>query len=310
MPVLLFILGSLLLLTLVSGAYIFVVGCVRKKDLPWLVEDEIKKTPYGKYHECIADADRWLHDNNAQDVYVTSDDGLKLHGFWVPAAEPRGTVLLAHGYRSTMLLDFGAAFEIYHDLGLNILVPDQRSHGKSQGRFITFGVKESNDMQRWLDFHNHHFGKQPIILSGMSMGASTVMYLADEALPDNVKGIIADCGFTSPKDILASVFRNVTHLPPMPSLWAADLFARLIAGFSLTQKDTRKTLARNQLPILMIHGTDDTFVPCWMTKAGFAACTGPKELLLVEKADHGVSFLQDPERYSRAVIAFIEKNMR
>lgn len=306
MAVILFVLGALLLLTLVSGAYVFVVGCVRKKDLPWLVAEEIQKTPYGKYYDHIITSNQWLIEHDARDVYISSDDGLKLHGLWVPADNPRGTVLFAHGYRSTFLVDFGLAFDFYHKRGMNLLIPDQRSHGKSQGRYITFGVKESYDMQSWIDFHNRNFGNYAVILSGLSMGASTMLYLADRQLPDNVKGIIADCGFTSPKEILSSVFTDVTHLPAIPSMWAAELFARIFAGFSLYQCDTRKTLRKNRLPVLMVHGTDDGFVPCKMTEEGYAVCAGPKQLLLVDGADHGVSFLVARERYTAMVEDFIK----
>ena len=303
---LLYVLLGIGILILLSGGYVFVLGCVRGKDMPWLIKEEIEKTPYGRFHECMADADRWLTEHEAKDVYITSHDGLKLYAQWVPAENARGTVLLAHGYRSTKLLDFGVAFEICHDMGLNLLIPDQRSHGKSEGKYITFGVKESRDMLDWLRFHDTQIGSYPVILFGLSMGASTMMYLADEALPSNVKGIVADCGFTSPKAILSQVYRKVIHLPPEPSVWAAGIFTRLIAGFSLTEKDSRRTLANNTLPILLIHGTADDFVPCYMTRQSFAACSGPKEMLLVQGADHGVSFLVDPKTYSSRMCGFIE----
>lgn len=303
----LFILVAFLILTLVSGTYMFVLACVRRKDLPWLVEEEIKKTPFGKYYDYIVASDQWLSEHHAKDIDITSADGLRLHGLWIPAENPRGTILFAHGYRSTFLVDFGLAFPFYHERGMNLLIPDQRAHGKSEGRFITFGVKESNDMRRWLDYHNTAFGCCPVILSGISMGASTMLYLADQVLPENVCGIIADCGFTSPKDIICEVFHRVIHLPAVPSIWVADLLARVLAGFSFYEKDTRKTLAKCRLPILMVHGKEDSFVPCKMTEDGFAACTGLKEVLLVEGADHGLSFVKDPEHYIEAVQVFLDK---
>lgn len=309
MAFILWFLIGLFLLIMASGAYVFILACVRRKELPWMVEEEIKKTSYGKYYNCILASDEWLKAHHAQDVYITSDDGLKLHGFWIPAENPRGTILLAHGYRSTMLVDFGLAYAFYHALGMNILVPHQRAHGESEGRYITFGVKESEDFLRWIHFHNETFGKHQMILSGMSMGASTVLFLADKELPSNVKCIIADCGFTSPWTILDKVYRSVTHLPSGLSLWAADLFARVFAGFSLTDKDTRKTLKKARLPVLLVHGLSDDFVPCDMTKQGFEACTGEKELLLVEGAGHGVSFLVDKETYTKRIIAFLEKHL-
>ena len=141
------------------------------------------------------------------------------------------------------------------------------------------------------------------------MGASTVLFLADEELPANVKGIIADCGFTSPWEIISSVFRNVTHLPAGPSLWVAELFARIFGGFSLRQKNTKDVLKNSKLPVLMVHGTADGFVPCDMTQKGYDACTGEKELFLVEGADHGLSFLSQPEQYKAKVLAFLDRNI-
>lgn len=300
-----YLLISVLILLLVSGAYVFTKACVRRKELPWLVKEEIEKTSFGKYYECMLAADKWLKDHRAQDVYITSHDGLRLHALWIPAEQAKATMLLVHGYRSTKLLDFGVAFAYYHERGFNILVPDHRTHAESQGRYITFGVKESEDILDWVVFHNHNFGMHPVFLSGLSMGAATVMYLADRQLPENVKGIIADCGFTSPKEILAVVFRKVTRLPAGAVMIATDCFARIFAGFSIYSKDSRRILQNSKIPVLLIHGTDDDFVPCHMTQDSFSACTGPKELLLVEGAGHGVSFLVDHERYSDTVEKFI-----
>lgn len=307
MFVLFWILVGIFFLLILSGAYVFVKACVRRKELPWMIEEELKKTAYGKYYNCILASDAWLKAHHAQDIYTESSDGLQLHGYWVPVENPRGTILLVHGYRSTMLVDFGLAFAFYHALGMNILVPEQRSHGKSEGKYITFGVKESDDMKQWIAYHNAHFGTHQMILSGMSMGASTVVYLADQSLPFNVKCMIADCGFTSPWDILSKVFRSVTHLPPGIVLWVTDMFARMFADFSLKEKDSRKILTNARLPIFMIHGAADDFVPCQMTKDGYAACTGMKELLIVAGAGHGVSFLKDKLTYTTRVIAFLEK---
>ncbi len=309
MAVVIFLLAAFAVLVLFSGGYTFFTACVRKKDLPWLDTQALQKTPYGRFSEHIQAADRWLTEHQAQEVSVISEDGLTLRGMWVPAEEPRGTMLLVHGYHSCILADFGPAMDFYHNMGMNMLLPFQRSHGKSEGKYITFGVKESRDMLRWIDFHNRTYGHQPMLLSGLSMGASTVMFMAEERLPENVKGIIADCGFTSPKEIVSSVFRKTTHLPAIPTIWAADLFARVFAGFSLYEKNTCRSLAKSRLPILMVHGTQDTYVPCEMTKKTYAQCTGNKQLLLVEGATHGVSFLYDKKRYTGAIIDFLNTNI-
>lgn len=307
MPVVLYVLLSLVLLILFSGVYTFVVACVRGREPDWLNEEELSKTTFGKYYENICIGNNFMVEHNAVDVYTNSFDGLKLHAVWVPAENPRGTILFAHGYRSCKFVDFSLAFEMYHELGMNILAVDQRSHGKSEGKIITFGVKENRDIQSWIAFHNQTFGEYNIILSGLSMGASTMLYLSDKDLPANVRGIIADCGFTSPRDILARVFRSVTHLPAGPTLFVVELLARIFGGFGLTQEDTRRSLKNSKIPVFMVHGAADDFVPCEMTKAGYDACTGPKELLLVDGAGHGTSFLVEKEKYVNAVKAFLDK---
>lgn len=298
-----YLLIGLILLTICSGFYVFWIACVRRKEFPWL-EDAIKQTRYGKYYDAIQASDLFLREQQAQDVWIESDDGLKLHAHWIPAVNPVGTVLLAHGYRSTKLVDFSMVYRMYHQWGLNLLAPDQRSHGKSQGRFITFGVKESRDMLCWIRWHNQKYADVQMMLSGLSMGASTMLYLADQELPTNVKGIIADCGFDSPWNIISVVFRKVTHLPAWPSVWVANLFAKALAGFDLRERDTAKILPFSHIPVLMVHGTGDDFVPCSMTQEAYAVCTEPKELMLVEGAGHGVSFLAEPERYMKTVKDF------
>ena len=309
MKIVLWVFFVVIILLLLFGFYVFVKACVRRKELPWMIEEEIKKTNYAKYYNCIIASDAWLKAHNAQDVYVSSKDGLKLHAYWIPAENPRGTILLAHGYRSTILVDFGLAYAFYHALGMNILVPHQRAHAMSEGKYITFGVKESEDMECWIHYHNDTFGNHQMILSGMSMGASTMLYLADRELPANVKCIIADCGFTSPKAILDVVFHSIVDLPSGPILMAADLFARVLAKFSLTQKDSREVLKHAKLPVMLIHGTADNFVPCYMSQQAYDACTTQKELLIVEGAGHGISFLVDKETYTKTVIAFLEKHL-
>lgn len=291
------------------GGYTFFAACRRGTEIEWLDEEAVRKTDFGPYCDNIRQGHQWLCDHGAQDLYLTSRDDLKLHATWIPAENAKGTVILVHGYHSCVLTDFSLAFDRYHKRGMNILLPSHRAHGKSEGKYTTFGVKESGDILQWIQFHNENFGAYPILLSGMSMGAATVMYLAGENLPENVKAINADCGFTSPKEIIAKVFRDATHIPAWPFLWATELFARFFAGFSLEEKISTDTLKKNTRRMLFVHGLDDGFVPCDMTRRSYAACAGDKALLLVEGATHGTSFLHAKEQYLQQIEILLQDGL-
>lgn len=289
------------------GAYTFFVACGRGKEINWSDEAAVKASPFGKYYTHISEGRQWLRDHHAQDVYMTNREGLKLHAVWIPAQDSKGTVIFAHGFHSCGLSDFSLAFDLYHDLNMNILLLTHRTHTPSEGKYITFGVTESRDMQDWIDYHNQHLGNFPVLCSGLSMGAATVMYLAGMELPANVRGFVADCGFTSPMEIISHIFTQKTHLPAWPFLWAADLCARFFAGFSLSEMHTTQTLQKNTRPILLVHGLEDDFVPAEMSRRSFEACAGDKSLLLVEGADHGVSFLVAREAYLEKIHQLVKK---
>lgn len=289
------------------GGYLFHRACVRVPDLPWLDREAMLKTNYAPHVDMIQRAQAFLTEHDAKDVWIRSEDGLKLHGLWVEAKDPVATILLVHGYHSTKLVDFGGSMAYFHRQGLNLLIPDQRCHGQSEGKYITFGVKESKDMLCWLKYLCKEHWQGPVMMSGLSMGASTIMFMADEDLPENVKGLLVDCGFTSPADIIGKVFQDVTRLPPKPWIYAAELFARVFGHFSLWEKSSLKTLPHNRLPIFMAHGKADDFVPCEMTMKAFEVCGGDKQIHLVDGAGHGVSFLVDKQGYSAAVRATLKK---
>ncbi len=304
--IVLYISLALLAMILCVGGYLFFTACRRVKGHPWLDREALAKTDFAQHCDAVENAWKWLQDNHAQNVTISSEDGLKLNGYYVPAEDPVGSILLVHGYHSTHLVDFGRALPFYHRQGLNILLPDQRCHWNSEGKYTTFGVKESRDMLAWLAYLNRELFQGPVLLSGMSMGASTVMYMVPD-LPENVKGMIVDCGFTSPADIIGKVFRDVAHIPAVPWIWGAEVFARCLGKFSLWEKDSRETLSHNILPILMVHGAADDFVPCEMSRQGYARCGGDKELLLVEGAGHGVSFLVAKEKYGKKLRELMKK---
>ena len=293
-----------------AGGYLgFRYACNRAAEPDWDSESALKETVFAEFAASIPAANRWLREKGAEDVSVTSLDGLTLRGKWLPAEKPMATIILFHGYHSHHLQDFAGIYEYYHSIGLNLLLVRQRAHGESGGKYVTFGVKERLDALRWIEFHNRAHGMDNVFLGGMSMGASTVLFAAGEELPPNVRGITADCGFSSPAEILSHIIRRDFHLPPKLVLPLMEVWARILGDFSFYECDSRETLSRSKTPILFIHGKADDFVPSCMSEFGFAACASEKELLLVDDAGHGRSYLYEPERLRNALTDFFKRNL-
>ena len=301
---------ALLVIYLTAGFCIFQIAFRHRRDPDWNDPQVLEKTSWQEFAPIIADSIAWLNSQRAQDVCIQSFDGLTLCGKWIPRENARGTIILFHGYRSNYLTDFGRIMPIYHDFGFNLLLVRQRAHDGSQGKYITFGVHERRDALRWIDYHNRTWGNIPLFLGGMSMGASTVLFTAGEQLPDNVRGATADCGFTSPWEIIGKVMRDRTRLNLNFMLPAINFWCRTLAGFDMTSCHTTKTLSHARIPVFMLHGEADDFVPCDMSRAGFAACSSEKQLLTVKDAGHGTSYLFEPERVRTELLAFFEKHLQ
>ena len=293
-----------------AGGYLgFRYACNRAAEPDWDSESALKETVFAEFAASIPAANRWLREKGAEDVSVTSFDGLTLRGKWLPAEKPVATIILFHGYHSHHLQDFAGIYKYYHSIGLNLLLVRQRAHGESGGKYVTFGVKERLDALRWIEFHNRAHGMDNVFLGGMSMGASTVLFAAGEELPPNVRGITADCGFSSPAEILSHIIRRDFHLPPKLVLPLMEAWARILGDFSFYECDSRETLSHSKTPILFIHGKADDFVPSCMSEFGFAACASEKEILLVDDAGHGRSYLYEPERLRNALTDFFKRNL-
>lgn len=190
------------------------------------------------------------------------------------------------------------------------MVIDQRAHGLSEGKTITFGIKERRDCLSWIEYSINRFGEDiEIILAGVSMGASTVIMSVDLGLPKNVKCIIADCGYSSPKDILKKVAKDRKLVPCLvyPFIW---LGALIFGKFVLTESSAVMSAAKSEIPILIIHGEADDFVPCRMAHEIYDVCTAEKELLLIPGAGHGLSYIVDEVSYKTKVNEFINKNIK
>lgn len=301
------IVSALAVLYMLVGLMIFSMACRRSEEIDWMDKDAVSRSSYKPYADIIPMAQQWLTEHDAQHIYIRSHDDLKLHGWWVGAENAKGSMLMFHGYKSTYLVDFCAVYEMYHNMGYNILLADQRSHGMSEGKFITFGVKEARDAAAWIHWHNRNMGPVPIFLCGMSMGASTVLFAAGNPLPENVRGITADSGFSSPYAIIRHVAsKQIGHLAPV-MMPAVNFWARQLALFDLKECSTENALKKCPVPVLLCHGLADDFVPSHMSQAGYDACCSEKKLILVEGARHGTSFLHDRERVENALLDFFRK---
>lgn len=247
-----------------------------------------------------------------QDVFITSRDGLRLHAYLFEQENPstaRGTIVLVHGWRSHPEIDFSASRASYLDKGLNVLAIHQRAHGPSEGKYVCFGVKERFDLLDWLSFVSNRYGADhKIITSGISMGSATVMMaLGEESFPNNVVGATADCGFISPWEEFIHVLRHTYHLPKFPLLYTTDLLSRVVADFPFRACSTEESLKKSRTPLIILHGLADDFVPPEHSRRNAAACASPCELIEVEGADHGMSYLVDPETVKQKLDDFFDR---
>lgn len=305
LPVILIITAALLIAFIASLVYIFDTAFYnskgkRKRQKPF------HTSAFDNIHEEIRRVQSRLIEARYEDVYIKSLDGLCLHARYYHNIDDAPVIIMAHGYRSTADNDSGGAYGMFTDRGYNCLIIDQRTHGKSQGHTITFGVKERHDVAGWVEYTAKRFGKDtPIILMGVSMGASTVMMCSDLELKGNVQGIIADCGFTSAKDIISLVMKNNMGLNPRLCYPMVRIAARLLGSFDPDSASALEAVKNSRIPILIIHGDADTFVPYYMGERLYEVCSSRKEFLCVKGADHGISFIVGYDAYYGAVDKFL-----
>lgn len=244
----------------------------------------------------------------AKTYSIRSFDNKKLFARYYEAKDKNAPlVIFFHGYRSSPFRDSPGAFDFYNNDGYSLLLVTQRSHENSQGRFLSMGIKERKDCALWVKFAENKFKEaEKIILCGVSMGAATVLMGAGEGLGKKVSGIIADCGFSSPKEIICSVIKSM-KLPVKPIYFLIKTGAYLFDGIRLDECSVTEQLKKTKIPILFIHGEDDLFVPVSMTNANFDAYKGEKYLFTVKGAGHGMSYFVDKNGYRKAVGEFIKK---
>lgn len=242
-----------------------------------------------------------------EDVWTRSRDGLKLHGRYYETAPGAPVQIQFHGYRGSPLRDFCVGLPMALELGCNVLLIDERAHGKSEGRCLSFGVLEREDCLCWVNFLRERCGEEtPVVLYGVSMGAATVMMAPALGLPGNVRGIIADCGYDSPKNILIEVMSR-EGFPPKLFYPLVRLGGRLFGGFDVAAASPETALVGSTVPVLFLHGEEDRFVPLRMSQRNFAVCTASKTLVTIPGAPHAASSVVAPDTYRNAVRRFLEE---
>ena len=299
-------LGLLLALALTSvGMFLFVF--YRRAVEPYDNPETLDASRWRDYREPILAGLAWLKAQPTERMEIESFDGLRLSGLWVPNPAARGAIILFHGYRSSPVIDLTAGLQHYYAMGFSLLICDQRAHGKSGGRLITMGIKERYDAKAWAEALARKLGREtPLFLAGISMGAATVLMASNLPMEANVRGIVADCGFTSPGDIVRYLMRRHYHVPPRPAAGLLNLSCRLLGGFGLDPWSTVRAVAETTRPILFFHGEEDHFVPKEMTEAAYRACRSEKTLLEFPGAGHGLSYMADTPRYLAALRTFFD----
>lgn len=241
-------------------------------------------------------------------VEIVCHDGTILIGHWVPCENAKRIIIAMHGWRSAWYKDFGMISDFWEKNDCSVLYVEQRAQNNSGGEYMGFGLIERYDCRDWIDWVIERCGDElPIYLGGVSMGATTVLMTADLDLPTNVHGIIADCGFTSPDAIWRHVANKNLHLPYGIRRSIANNLCRKKIQYGSEEYSTVDALQNTLVPILLIHGTDDTFVPVEMSYENYKACAAPKKLFIVPGADHGMSYYIDKDSYETVVKEFWEQ---
>lgn len=266
--------------------------------------DKLDTTPaWYEYINANQEGREYIYSLNPEDLYINSFDNLKLHALFINNNTNK-TIICVHGYKAKDgLYDFGMSAKFLNSLGYNLLFVDNRAHGLSQGKYIGFGVLDSVDVNSWVDYLVTNMNQETIILYGMSMGAATVM----NAQNNKVKAIIADCGFASGYDEVAYQIKKMYHLPSFPLVPISNILLKLLAKYSLKDKEAYKSIKNYHNNLLIIHGGKDHFVPTSDAYKIFDNATCHKKILIVPGASHAKSYLKDTKLYEQTIKEFLDE---
>ena len=258
---------------------------------------------YLKYKDNLISTMKTVRAMPCEKFQIKSFDNLTLCGRYYETKKGAPIELMIHGYRGNSETDLSAGVLRAMELGHNVLLVDNRASGYSDGHVITFGVNESKDCLAWVDFIIHKFGKDiKILLTGISMGASTVMIAAgNENLPSNVIGVVADCGYTSGEEIIKKVIRKM-HLPVKLFYPLIYLSARIFGRFNLNDASAINAMRNCKIPIVFFHTEKDAFVPAQMSRENYEACTSTKKYLSISpEGEHGMCYILNKNEYLKSL---------
>ena len=301
---------SVLALVLIASFVCFLLVFYSKKRTP-PKEDEIPLPPGDVYEPFYPEMTKWVKDARSlphEDIKIKSRDGLTLTAKYYEYEKGGILEILHHGYRGDAERDLAGGIERCFALGRNVLLVDLRAHGASDGRVISFGIKERLDTLDWVNYAVERFGENTkIILTGVSMGAATVMMAAGEELPASVVSVLADCGFSSADEIIKKVIRDL-HLPCALLSPFVKLGAKIFGGFKLEENSPMKAMNKIKIPIIFIHGDTDDFVPHDMSARLFEACKSEKKrFVTISGAGHGLAYPKDKDLYLNSLRSFEEE---
>ncbi|UTR14928.1 alpha/beta hydrolase [Salipaludibacillus sp. LMS25] len=260
--------------------------------------------------EAELEDDRFKADHEPDVLTITSSDdkALALNGYMY---ENEGAghkwAIVVHGYNGNAS-GMTRYIRHFYEKDYHVLAPDLRGHGESEGDYIGMGWHDRKDILQWIDNILERDPHAEIVLFGVSMGGATVMMTAGEQdLPDNVKVIVEDCGYSSVSDVFTYQLDDLFGLPAFPVINAANTVTNFRAGYDLFEASAVDQVSKSQTPILFIHGDKDTFVPYEMVDDVYEAASVDKEKLIIEGAGHGDAEKVDPVTYWNTIWGFVDQ---
>lgn len=295
-----------------GGNYLYNLGLNPKfpKDLVFKNDNSTKTNQDETSGVKNTNSEKWLFErSNYEDLFITSEDNLKLHNYLIKnKVTSNKWAIVVHGYTSQGKLMASYAEEFYK-MGYNIIIPDLRGHGQSEGNYIGMGWDERLDIIDLTKYIVDNYTNTEIVLFGVSMGAATVMTTSGEKLPSNVKAIIEDCGYTSAWNQFAYQLKSLFKLHSFPLLDVASLICKIKAGFFISSVSPIKQIKKSITPTLFIHGDEDDFVPFFMLDELYNASPVEKKKLIIHGAAHAKASYVNPKLYWETIEKFLNSHI-